>query len=492
MITNPALICDFYKISHREQSPNKTEKIYSTWTARKNAHHSSVDYVVAFGFQGFIVEYLMHYFNENFFFRDKTDIVEEYKRLIKYTLGVENPDATHIEDLWDLGYLPIEIRAIQEGTKVPIRVPMMSIENTDPRFFWLTNYLETLISNELWLPMTSATIAYEYRLLLNYWARKTGSDKELVQFQAHDFSMRGLSSLESSIHSGAAHLTSFTGTDVIPAVMYLEEYYGADIEKELVGCSIPATEHSVMCAGGMEDEYDTYKRLITEVYPSGMISIVSDTWDLWNTITNILPSLKDEIMARDGKVVIRPDSGDPVDIICGKLRNPNSTARFNDEYTPEDKGVIQLLWDIFGGTINEKGYKVLDPHIGAIYGDAITLQRAETILTKLEQMGFCSSNIVFGVGSYTYQYNTRDTFGFAMKSTFAVVDGKGHQLYKDPVTDNGVKKSQKGKVVVNEDLTFTDNTFDDTGTILEVIFKNGEEYNLQTLQEVRDVLVSTN
>jgi len=313
-----------------------------------------------------------------------------------------------------------------------------------------------------------------------------------VQFQAHDFSMRGLSSLESSIHSGAAHLTSFTGTDVIPAVMYLEEYYGADIEKELVGCSIPATEHSVMCAGGMEDEYDTYKRLITEVYPSGMISIVSDTWDLWNTITNILPKLKDEIMARDGKVVIRPDSGDPVDIICGKLRNPSSTACFKDEYTPEDKGVIQLLWEIFGGTINEKGYKVLDPHIGAIYGDAITLDRADTILSRLEYMGFAASNIVFGVGSYTYQYNTRDTFGFAMKSTFAVVDGKGHQLYKDPVTDNGTKKSQKGYVRVFRKLDgiMYDDEYDEQpeDTMLETVFKDGELVRKTTLEEVRQLL----
>ncbi len=487
MITNPALICDFYKISHREQYPNKTEKIYSTWTARSNAHHSSVNYVVAFGFQGFIVEYLMHYFNENFFYREKSEIIEEYERLIKYTLGVENVATQHIEDLWDLGYLPIEIRAIQEGTRVPMRVPMMSIENTDPRFFWLTNYLETLISNELWLPMTSATIAYEYRVLLDYWARKTGSDKELVQFQAHDFSMRGLSSLESSIHSGAAHLTSFTGTDVIPAVMYLEEYYGADIEKELVGCSIPATEHSVMCAGGMEDEYDTYKRLITEVYPSGMVSIVSDTWDLWNTLEEIIPSLKDEIMARDGKVVIRPDSGDPVDIICG-----NHTDRILVETDPEYKGVIQLLWETFGGTINEKGYKVLDPHIGAIYGDAITLERADTILSRLEEQGFAASNIVFGVGSYTYQYNTRDTFGFAMKSTFAVVDGKGHQLYKDPITDNGTKKSQKGYVRVFRKLDgiMYDDEYDEQpeDTMLETVFKDGELVRKTTLEEIRQLL----
>jgi len=436
---------------------------------------------------------LIDEFNENFFNRNKKDVVDEYFRFIKHTLGIENPHTQHIKDLWDLQYIPIEIRSLSEGTKCPMRVPMFSINNTIPEFFWLTNYLETLISTELWQPMTNATIAYEYRQLLDKYCEKTGGDKELIQFQAHDFSMRGMSSLEAASKSGAAHLLSFTGTDVIPAISLLEKYYNANIEEELVGCSIPATEHSVMCAGGKEDEFETYKRLITEIYPSGFISIVSDTWDLWNTLTNILPKLKDIIMARDGKVVIRPDSGDPVDIICGNMSQELKDKDLFIE-SPENKGVIQLLWETFGGTINEKGYKVLDPHIGAIYGDAITLDRANTILSRLETMGYASTNIVFGVGSYTYQFNTRDTFGFAMKSTFAKVDGEKYLLFKDPVTDNGVKKSQKGKVHVylnTNKICYDDGYYDEPyDTMLETVFENGTLVTEENLAGIRERLLN--
>ncbi len=488
------LLCDFYKVSHREQYPDGTEYVYSTWTPRSNSHHPTSKYVIAFGFQAFIKKYMIDYFNENFFNHNLSAVIAEYTRYIKYTLSIEKPYTKHIEDLWRLQYLPIKIKALPEGTKVPFRVPMLTIENTHPDFFWLTNYFETLMSAEMWMPSTSATISNEYRKIIERYAEETGADKELIQFQAHDFSMRGCVGLEASNLVGAGHLLSFTGTDNIPAIGYLENYYYANIEKELVGCSIPATEHSVMCAGGADNEFKTYKRLITEVYPNGMISIVSDTWDLWNTITNILPQLKNEIMNRDGKVVIRPDSGDPVDIICGLNSNPYA-ACFKKDYNPEDKGVIQLLWEIFGGTINEKGYRVLDPHIGAIYGDAITLDRAKEILKRLKNKGFASSNIVFGVGSYTYQYNTRDTFGFALKSTACIINGREYKIYKDPKTDNGIKKSQKGKVVIlekdgkliYEDMyNWNDKVSDD---LLEVIYEDGILIKKQSLKEIRQRII---
>jgi len=489
------LLCDFYKISHREQYPDKTQFVYSTWTPRGNTHHLSTDKVIAFGFQAFIKEYLIDYFNENFFYRELDDVLDEYEMYIKYTLGVENPDSSHIEKLWKLEYLPIKIKALPEGMAVPIRVPMLTIENTHPDFFWLTNYFETLMSCELWMPSTSATISKEYRSILEKYAKLTGADPDLIQFQAHDFSMRGCVGLEAAKLVGSGHLTSFTGTDNIPAIGFMEYYYNADISEELVGCSIPATEHSVMCAGGKEDEYKTYERLITKIYPTGMISIVSDTWDLWNTLTNIIPKLKDKILARDGKVVIRPDSGDPVDIICGlntKHVDTSTPNVFDDNQTPEDKGVIELLWDVFGGTVNEKGYKVLDPHIGAIYGDAITLQRAEAILERLKYKGFSSDNIVFGVGSYTYQYNTRDTFGFALKSTACIIDDKEYKIFKDPVTDSGTKKSQYGKVAVVEidsKLQYVDGlSWNEVvqGDKLQEIFKDGELLVNVSLHEIRE------
>jgi nicotinamide phosphoribosyltransferase len=441
------LLCDFYKISHREQYPQGTEKIYSTWTPRES-RIEGINEVVAFGFQAFIKKYLIEYFDENFFSRKLySEIVPEYDRVITATLGIKHPAYKHIADLHTLGYLPLKIKAVKEGTRVPIRVPMLTIENTHPDFFWVTNYIETLLSCSLWQMCTSATIAAEYRRLLNQATEETGGSKDFVQFQGHDFSMRGLSSLESAKGSGAAHLLSFVGTDTIPAILFHEEFYNANIEKELVGTSIPATEHSVMCAYG-QDELESYKRIITEVYPSGFVSIVSDTWNLWKVLSDVVMPLKDEILARDGKVVIRPDSGNPVEIICGKDTEGELQADGSVTY---QKGVIEILWDIFGGTVNEKGFKELDPHIGVIYGDAITLDRCKQICDKLAEKGFASTNMVYGIGSYTYQHNTRDTFGFALKSTYAKINGEEKFLFKDPITDSGVKKSQTGMVIVTQD-----------------------------------------
>ena len=440
---------------------------------------------LAFGFQASIKEFLISYFNENFFSRTTDEVVNEYKRVIKYTLGKEDPDASHIAGLHELGYLPFKIRAVKEGTKVPIRVPMLTIENTDPKFFWLTNYIETIMSCVLWQPTTSATIAYEYRKLLNMYAETTGGDLGFVQFQGHDFSMRGMSALDASKASGAGHLLSFSGTDTIPAILYLEEFYNANIEKELVGTSIPATEHSVMCAYG-QNELESYRRIITKVYPSGFASIVSDTWDLWSVLNDVIRTLKPEIMARDGKIVIRPDSGDPVKIICG---DPDS------EDENEHKGVIEILWDIFGGAINDKGFKQLDSHIGCIYGDAITLERCDEICRNLMAKGFASTNMVYGIGSFTYQYNTRDTFGFALKSTFGVFGGEEKNLFKDPITDKAsFKKSQTGLVCVvndNGNIKYVDGLSrkqrDQLKSVdlLEDIFIDGELIRDESLSEIR-------
>lgn len=438
MTTPATLLCDFYKISHREQYPAGTEVVYSTWTPRANKHHPTADKVVVFGIQAFVKKYLVKYFDEHFFSRPVADVVAEYRRMVKFALGVDSPVTKHIEALHAVGFLPLRLRALPEGVSVPLRVPMMTIENTDPRFFWLTNFVETLLSAELWLPSTSATIAKEYRDLLDAYAAETG-DQGFVQFQGHDFSMRGMGCVEAAASSGAGHLLSFVGTDTIPAICHLERYYNADIEKELVGTSIPATEHSVMCAGGDgEGEFATYKRLITEVYPHGFVSIVSDTWDLWACIETIIAPLKEDIMARNGRVVIRPDSGDPVKIICGDASLEGLAG----------KGLIECLWDIFGGAVNDKGYKVLDSHIGAIYGDSITLDRCERICRQLKEKGFASTNMVYGIGSYTYQHNTRDSFGFALKSTMCVIDGDQKQIFKNPATDDGTKKSNIGVVAV--------------------------------------------
>lgn len=461
------LLCDFYKLSHRSMYPEKTEVVYSTWTPRAS-RLKDISGVVVAGNQKFVKEYLMDFFAENFFSRPKEAVVSEYSRIIKHALGVASPETSHIEDLHDLGYLPLLIKAVPEGTVLPLRVPALTIQNTDPKFFWLTNYIETLASSELWPVYTSATIAHEYRKVLDKAAINTVGNIDFVPFQGHDFSMRGMMGLKAGMSSGLGHLMSFVGTDTIPAILAAETYYGANVEKELVGTSIPATEHSIQCAYGDDMKY--LDNMLSVVHPSGFVSVVSDGYDFWDVVGRVVPALKSKIMAREGRVVIRPDSGDPVLIVCGDPAGKTELER---------KGAIEALWDVFGGTMTEKGYKLLDSHIGLIYGDAITLDRAATIVSRLAAKGFASINVVFGIGSYTYQYNTRDTFGFALKSTACVIDGVEKQIFKDPKTDDGIKKSQRGKVHVfmldgkityRDGLSLSDETHYD---LLEPIFKDG-------------------
>lgn len=435
----PVLLKDFYKVGHPFQYPRKTEVVYSNLTPR-SSRVPGVNFVITFGAQYFAEEYLIRQFNEGFFDQPLDVVMKAYKRRITNALGPDAITFDHIESLWRLGYLPLLVKALPEGLKVPLRVPILTIRNTHRDFGWLTNMVETVMSNVLWMPSTSATTAYLYRRKFEQYAKQTGAPRDFVKWQGHDFSMRGMAGMEAACMSGAAHLLSFTGTDTIPAIDFLEEYYYANSDEESVGGSVAATEHSVMSVAGAQNEYDTYRRLITEVYPKDILSIVSDTWNFWNVITEILPALKGVILKREGKVVIRPDSGDPVKIICG---DPEATVN-----SVQYKGAIQLLWEIFGGTINAQGYKELDPHIGLIYGDSITPERQQAILEGLKAKGFASSNVVLGIGSYTYQHVTRDTFGFAIKATYAEVNGEAFNIFKKPATDDGVKNSAKGLLAV--------------------------------------------
>lgn len=471
----PLLLCDFYKTSHRIQYPEGSQVLYSTFTPRSNLYAPFLTKVVSFGFQAFILKYLIHYFNEHFFTRPQSEVVYEYTSFIKHTLNIDD-SGEHIAQLHQLGYLPLKIKAIPEGKTVSIKVPMLTIENTHPRFFWLTNYLETLINLSLWQPITSASIAFAYRLKLTQFAQQTCDNDDHILYQSHDFSMRGMSSLESAESSGAGHLTSFLGTDTIPAIHFVDAYYGS---QTLIGTSIPASEHSVMSSHGV-DELPTFRYLMSK-YPNNMLSIVADTTDFWHNITVNLPLLKAEILARPehAKLIIRPDSGDFFAIICGDQTLATEHER---------KGLIECLWEIFGGTINSKGYKVLNPHIGAIYGDGLTYEKMVQILEGLKAKGFASSNIVFGVGAQTYQNNTRDTLGFATKATSITINGIEKAIFKAPKTDNGLKKSQKGRVKVLsfdhyiDNLTAQDDFSDD---LLEVIFENGKLVKQTNFDEIR-------
>lgn len=498
MYINPLTAIDFYKADHRRQYPEGTEYVYSNFTPRSSHLATQMlndfdDKVVFFGLQGFLKWFLLDTWDNNFFLRDKAEVIAEYKHRMDTSLGEGAISVEHIEELHDLGYLPLRIKAVPEGSRVNIRVPMLTIRNTDPKFFWLVNYLESVLSSDLWKGCTTATIAYEYRRLLDMFAERTGADPNFTVLQGHDFSSRGMSGIHDASASGCGHLLSFIGTDSVPAIDYAENYYDADTNKGPIGVSVPATEHSVMCMGGEEDEIETFRRLITELYPTGIVSIVSDTWDFWKVITEYAEILKPEIEARDpaahplglAKVVFRPDSGDPVKIIVG---DPDALAG-----SPERAGAVECLWNTFGGTINDKGYRTLSQRVGLIYGDSITIKRARQILHGLEQKGYTSDNIVFGIGSYTYQFLTRDTFGFAMKATWGQIDGEGMDIFKDPKTDSGLKKSAKGLLHVEEkdgNFVLTDQcskSMEHSG-VLRTVFHNGQLKNAQTFEEIRKVL----
>lgn len=548
---NPTTCIDFYKSGHIYQYPKGTEFVYSNFTPRSDrlAKMSSMwdGKIVAAGAQGFCQQTLIDEWNREFFNQPVNVVIDKYRRRMDNALGAGAVGTEHIEALHKLGYLPVKVFAVKEGYRINTKVPMLTIVNTLKEFFWIVNYLETVLSCELWGVSTSATIAYEYRKVLSHWADTTGAPQDFVPLQGHDFSMRGMNGVHAAAKSGFGHLLSFIGTDTVPAIDYAEDFYGADSDSELIGCSVPATEHSVMCMGGLDNEKETFRRLFTEIYPTGIVSIVSDTWDYWKVITEYLPEFKDEIMARQpnalglNKVVIRPDSGDPVNIICGtgtvtqydptkvsfaeacdaeagkaKILEDSyfeyagkyyratekfysgSYETYNDivevsayEVAPV-KGSIQCMWETFGGTVTEKGFKVLDEHIGLIYGDSITLKRAEEILRRLADKGFASCNVVFGIGSYTYQYNTRDTFGFAMKATCGIVNGEVREIFKDPATDKGTKKSAKGWLKVEKDgdefVLYDQQEWGSDQGELKLIFEDGQMIYTTSLSEIRDRL----
>jgi nicotinamide phosphoribosyltransferase len=418
-------------------------------------------------------------FNDQFFNRDREEVIKEFAETIRPFIG-DNDDSVMLNNfrkLHDLGYLPLKFKIVPEGMQVGENVPVMLWYNTHPDFAWLPNYLETFLSSQTWKISTCATIAKVYKNMFDAYAEKTGSPKEFTVFQGHDFSSRGMSGIIDSSRSAVGHLSSFWGTDSISSIGYINKYYEGKKCVPFIGASVPATEHSVMCLGGKLTEVETYRRLL-QLYPTGIVSIVSDTWDYWNVVTNTLRELKDEILARKPdsiglcKTVIRPDSGCPEDIICGSVKNIQDYTKYGFEgakveakyyivdasvnatphgergddevttifkcdgkyyeltveidwnrhdkkfyyydgssikdckeitLTPEQKGTLECLWEIFGGTINEKGYKVLDPHIGLIYGDSITPNRCLEILSRMEAKGFASCNIVLGIGSATYQ-----------------------------------------------------------------------------------------
>lgn len=522
--TQPLLGNDFYKQGHKPMYAHGTSLIYSNRTARKS-RIPGVNKVVVVGDQYFIKEYLIRWWNEKFFNLPWNEVEQKFLRVINNTLGPNSVDTTHLKQLHDLGYLPLHIKSLPEGALCPIRIPSATITNTVNHAFWLVNYLETIWSCSNWQIATSATLAFEFKKMLNKYALETVGNTDFVQWQGHDFSYRGMSSHESACLSGLGHLLSFTGTDTIPAIEFAEEYYNTDVTKELVGASVRAGEHSVTSLGIMAfikspefndilqefiertpanlpvrnhydpkliAEYALIKRLLKE-FPDGIMSYVGDTYSLPAVVVEILPRLKNEILNRNGKLVIRPDSfwTDPVDCLCGyDGYHPQMEKLTIEEKAMVKKGLIESLGELFGTTDSPKGYKLLNEHIGAIYGDSINLERAEKISIRLKNKGYASINAVYGIGSFTYQYNTRDTFGFAIKATYGIVNDKPMEIFKDPVTDDGMKKSAKGLLrvdLVNGEYVLKDQCTiaEEMGGELKTVFFNGKLTKDWSLAEVR-------
>ena len=512
---SPILFADFYKPSHISMYDTRSEIVQDNMTPRNAKHFihfvDNDQRVMMAGLQGFIKWFLIDMFNENFFKMKKEDALAQYKEVCDLSIGPNMVETWGFEKLHDLGYLPLEIRSIPEGTLSPVQVPLFTIQNTHPDFYWLPNFLESVISAETWKTITTATTFWQYRKLSEAWAAETCDNNLHVPFQNHCFAYRGESGTNDAAQSEFGQLINSMGTDTIPAILYAMRYY--NMKGKFVAGSIPASEHSVATTNigfivgrlqgenpelSVDDarflaEVEFLKRYITEIFPKGFVSYVADSYDFWAIITKAAKILKQEIMARDGRVVFRPDSGIPEHIIAGyriygdfsgenaedniytALYDENPSVKdaevvlMNGKYYFIDRneqddiwsigdelprheaiGAIACLWEIFGGEVNTKGYKVLDTHVGLIYGDSITVARAKDIFERLKDKGFASSNIVFGVGSFTTQYTTRDSLSMAVKATGYVIDGQQIMVVKEPKTDLG-KKSAKGflKVVRN-------------------------------------------
>jgi nicotinamide phosphoribosyltransferase len=587
---------DGYKLGHPDMYAEGTEVVSSNLTPRSDRIYkrSATKYydgkLVVVGHQGAVMEVVENW--DKFFKMDKGIAIARFKLLCDNYFGSEIVSVDRLSKLHDLGYLPLEIRTLDEGKKVNMGIPVLTIRNTVDHAFWLVNFLETTISNLTWKPSTAATIAAEYKAMLTDFAIRTGTPIEGVAFQAHSFADRGMSGPEDAARSGFGHITSFLGSDSLGAVLYAQEYYGAG---NFVAASVPATEHAVSTSNILRIEQEIingiYKynseqliiiedmskagediRLIAEImfmyelmqkFPTGILSYVADSFDFYGLISRGLPYMKDVIMRRQsngvtpGRLVIRPDSGDPVEVICGvqiidcphtfeeidesgsdafdsiidisypfvdgrdggdeveffirssdgvicsisgevtrdryyDLRSLDGFSVSKVDLSIEQKGAVEVLMDIFGYTETSTGHKLLDDHIGLIYGDSITTNRCETILQRLFDKGYASGNAVFGVGSYTYQCVTRDTFGFAVKATYTEVNGKKIPIFKDPKTDSK-KKSAKGLLFVgvddNNEYFLKDNVSRETeqseGNQLKIRFKDGSFFNQTTLDAIR-------
>ena len=589
MKINPFLLTDFYKLTHILQYRPELQELASYLTPR-GSRLKGIDKVVFFGLSAYVHSYVVENFNDNFFNRPWNEIADEIYDVLTdglgYPFSMKDRTCKEIQRLHELGYLPVEIKAVAEGTLVPMGVPCLEIKSTNPRFFWVGQALEASLSAAIWHPMVSATIAREYRKIARgafFATVENGIDERIAMC---DFSMRGQESNESAVNASVAWLTSMWNSSTVAARKHIQNVYGK-CDGNVRG--LTSTEHSVMTSHACLDggnEIPTFKYLF-DLYKNVSFAAVCDSYDFWNVLTNILPNnFKQEIDERGKRGVfigVRHDSAEPVDAICGtipainalsikelpdyipdsdkkvyaisitreemeRIRSLKVCAKIaiskkelvyhlhatnragfgendtsegsevvqlvatclNRPRTWEEKGMVETIYEIFGGTVNSKGYKVLNPGIKAVYGDSITITRAKKIYKRLEAKGFAANNVSLGVGSFSFQALenedgslspfTRDTFGIACKTTHSkYVDKHGtvceRWVYKDP-KNFSQKKSQRGlcQIYFNEngELTYKDELYEKDligkNSALITYFKDGKEFkqNFETIRETID------
>ncbi|ASV44119.1 hypothetical protein PBI_SCTP2_104 [Salicola phage SCTP-2] len=409
-INNFFLNTDSYKLSHFKMYPKNTEKMYFYIESRGGRFENQI----FFGLQ-----YWIKNLQNNF---PTMNDVEEANELSKAHGVPFNYEGA--KKLVEKGHFPIRIKAVPEGTVINYKNVMVTVETTDPEFYWLASYLETSLLRDIWFGTAVATYSYQCKKVIEQYLEETNDNKETLPIKLHDFGSRGVSTHEGCGVAGMAHLVNFIGTDNLTSISFADKYYNSGV----CGITIPAAEHSTICAYGKDHEQKAYENIMNK-YPTGLLSIVSDTYDLDNAVRNIFgENLKDQILSRDGTVVIRPDSGEPSEIV------------------PK---VLNILWEKFGGEHNTKGYAVLNDKVRVIQGDGVSYESIGEILEAVKQAGFSTDNLALGMGGQLLQAHNRDDLKFAMKCSNLEIDGQSIDVYKDPATDSS-KRSKKGRLALIE------------------------------------------
>lgn len=449
---NLLLLTDSYKVSHYKQYPPGTQQIYSYFESRGGAFEE----VVFFGLQYLLKEYLAGAVVTKEKIDEAENIYAEHfgNRLLFNRAGWEYILSEHG------GRLPVRIKAVPEGLAVPYHNAVMTIENTDPKCFWLTNVLETLLV-QVWYGSTVATQSREIKKMILSCLKATGDEAD-INFKLHDFGFRGVSSVESAAIGGAAHLVNFMGSDTVAALTFIQKFYNTG---GMFGFSIPAAEHSTVTSWGKTHEADAYRNML-EQYPEGTLAVVSDSYNIYNACEHLWgEALRDQVLARNGTLVIRPDSGEPKDVILK---------------------VVEILGEKFGCEINAKGFKVLNPKVRVIQGDGVEYNSIQSILGNLRVNGWSADNVAFGMGGGLLQKLNRDTQKFAFKCSAAIVNGEEREVFKDPITDTG-KTSKRGrlKLIKNGTGYKTLSIAEHGEDVLQTVFENGEIVKEYTFDEVK-------